>query len=72
MLVRWQAMGLFYMLSGFVMWLGYAQATLADPVDAVLCRFCCCGTLFLLSMLGLRVWSLEFISEWYERSSGML
>ena len=35
-------MGLFYILSGFVMYLGYAQDLLADPIDAGCCRALCC------------------------------
>ena len=36
------AMGLFYTLTGFVLYIGYARAPLADPVDARVCRVCCC------------------------------
>jgi hypothetical protein len=41
-----QAMGLFYILSGFVMYVGYAQARLAQPNDGVLCKMACCWELF--------------------------
>ena len=33
------AMGLFYTLTGFVLYIGYARAPLADPVDARVCRY---------------------------------
>ena len=39
-----QAMGLFYVLSGFVMYLGYASVPIADPTGggAWLAKLCCC------------------------------
>ena len=41
-----QAMGLFYILSGFVMYVGYAQVRLAQPNDGILCKMACCWGLF--------------------------
>ena len=39
-----QAMGLFYVLSGFVLYLGYASVPIADPTGggAWLAKLCCC------------------------------
>jgi hypothetical protein len=41
-----QAMSLFYILSGFVMYVGYAQERLAEPNDGAFCKMACCWGLF--------------------------
>jgi hypothetical protein len=39
-------MSLFYILSGFVMYVGYAQERLAEPNDGAFCKMACCWGLF--------------------------